>query len=127
MNHAKNTLRDILYCPKCDLVQFESTTGACRHCNSKLESLLLYRRRFLTLSSSGNLPTVPLVNRIGTTIRSLRKERKLSQARFSASIGAARAGLSRIERGLAHPTLKTLKKVAAALDMDILDLFIRIR
>ncbi len=127
MNHAKNTLRDILYCSKCGLVQFQSSTGNCLRCQRKLESLLLNRRRFLTLSSSGNLPTVPLAKRIGTTIRSLRIERKISQARFSASIGAARAGLSRIEGGLAHPTLKTLEKVAAALDMDILDLFIRIR
>ena len=112
---------------KCDLVQFESTTNVCRHCNSMLESLLLNQRRRSILSSSNNLPTAPLAKRIGSTIRSLRKERKLSQARFAASIGAARAGLSRIERGHALPTLKTLEKVAAALDMDILDLFICIR
>ncbi len=127
MNPAHDTLRDILYCSKCDLVQFESTTGACRHCNSKLESLLLNRRRYSILSTSNSLPAAPLAKRIGATIRSLRKERKLSQARFSASIGAARAGLSRIERGLALPTLKTLERVATALNMDILDLFIRIR
>jgi DNA-binding XRE family transcriptional regulator len=127
MNHAKNTLRDILYCSKCDLVQFQSSTGNCRRCQKKLESLLLNRRKHSILLSSNSLPAAPLAKRIGLTIRDLRKERKLSQARFATSIGAARAGLSRIERGLAHPTLKTLEKVAAALDMDILDLFIRIR
>ena len=127
MNPSNNTLRDILYCPKCDLVQFESTTSACRHCNRKLESLLLNRRKILTSSSSSNSPTAPLAKRIGATIRRLRRERKLSQVRFAASVGAARAGLSRIERGLALPTLKTLERIAAAFDMDILDLFIRIR
>jgi DNA-binding XRE family transcriptional regulator len=127
MNHANNTLRDVLYCSKCDLVQFETVSGVCRHCNRKLESLLLNRRKHSILSSSNNLSTAPLAKRIGATIRSLRKERKQSQARFAASIGTARPGLSRIERGLALPTLKTLERIAADLDMDILDLFIRIR
>jgi DNA-binding XRE family transcriptional regulator len=127
MKSANNTLRDILYCSKCDLVQFEPPTGDCRRCNRKLESLLLNRRKLLTLPSSSKLSTAPLAKRIGATIRSLRKERKLSQARLAASIGAARPCLSRIERGLALPTLKTLERVAAAFDMDILDLFIRIR
>ena len=127
MNPSNNTLRDISYCSKCDLVQFEPPTGDCRRCNRKLESLLLNRRRHLILSSSNNLPTAPLAKRIGATIRSLRKERKLSQARFAASIGTARPGLSRIERGLALPTLKTLERVTAAFGVDLLDFFIRIR
>jgi ribosome-binding protein aMBF1 (putative translation factor) len=118
---------DALYCSACDLVQFVTSSGLCRRCHRKLDCSLINRRKISILPPSGGLSADPLAKRIGATIRSLRKERKLSQARFSASIGVARPVLSRIERGLAVPTLKHLEKITSALGMDLLDLFIRIR
>jgi DNA-binding XRE family transcriptional regulator len=118
---------DALYCSACGLVQFATPSGFCRRCHRKLDCSFINRRKISTLPSSGGLSADPLAKRIGVAIRQLRKERKLSQERLSKAIGAARANISRIERGLAIPTLTTLEKIASALGIDLLDLFIRFR
>jgi transcriptional regulator with XRE-family HTH domain len=72
-------------------------------------------------------PKPSLPKRVGTAVRRLRTERKLTQHRLAEKIGTARSYLSRLENGLLAPTISTLEHVASALDIDIADLFLAAR
>jgi len=54
---------------------------------------------------------------VGTTIRKLRSERKLSQEVFSGFAGIARSHLSMIETGEKQANFETIWRIANALDM----------
>jgi transcriptional regulator with XRE-family HTH domain len=57
---------------------------------------------------------------VGTTIKLLRGER--SQEDLAHAAGISTSTLSRVERGLHQPSLPTLRKLAAALDVSLPDL-----
>ncbi len=56
---------------------------------------------------------------LGQLIADLRRERKLSQEKLSFDADIDRTHLGEIERGLANPTIATLEKLAAALDLPL--------
>jgi transcriptional regulator with XRE-family HTH domain len=60
---------------------------------------------------------------IGTRLRELRQERKLSQGDITEVIGLPRSYISRIENGHTIPSLETLQRLAAALDVPLYRLF----
>jgi len=60
---------------------------------------------------------------IGTRLRSLREEKKLSQGDMEKSTGLLRCYISRIENGHTIPSLETLERFAAALDVPLYKLF----
>jgi DNA-binding XRE family transcriptional regulator len=49
----------------------------------------------------------------------VRKEKQLTQKELSSLTGVDQADISRIERGIANPTLRLLHKIADGLDMDL--------
>ncbi len=61
--------------------------------------------------------------KIGTTIRSHRLERGLSQGDIEKKTGLLRCYLSRVENGHTVPSLDTLSKIAMALDLPIAQFF----
>jgi len=63
------------------------------------------------------------VMKIGTTIRSHRLERGLSQGDIEKKTGLLRCYLSRVEHGHTVPSLDTLSKIAMALDLPIAQFF----
>ena len=56
---------------------------------------------------------------IGQRLADRRKELRVSQRELAARAEVTQADLSRIERGLANPTLLTLTRIANALDLEI--------
>jgi transcriptional regulator with XRE-family HTH domain len=56
-------------------------------------------------------------------IRQLRKERGLSQAKLAVMADMDPATLNRLERGTGNPNLKTLERVAVALEVEVADFF----
>lgn len=60
---------------------------------------------------------------LGNNVRRLRLERKLSQEALAAKIGADRAYLSSIERGLQNMTIVRVSELAIALDVAFVELF----
>ena len=60
---------------------------------------------------------------IGERVRQLRLERGLSQRDIENTSGLLRSYLSRVERGHTVPTLETLERLAAALDLPLYRLF----
>jgi transcriptional regulator with XRE-family HTH domain len=55
-------------------------------------------------------------------LRRLREERGLSQEAVGDRAGMTQSQYARIERGDVDPTLKTLKRLATALDVTVSDL-----
>jgi len=60
---------------------------------------------------------------MGEVIRSLRKERKLSQEVLSGLAGIARTHLTMIENGSIHANIETIWKIALALNLRPSELF----
>jgi transcriptional regulator with XRE-family HTH domain len=61
--------------------------------------------------------------KIGTTIRDFRLQRGMSQGDIEKRTGLLRCYLSRVENGHTVPSLDTLKKISAALDMPLSQFF----
>jgi transcriptional regulator with XRE-family HTH domain len=61
--------------------------------------------------------------KIGTTIRSHRLQKGLSQGDIEKKTGLLRCYLSRVENGHTVPSLDTLSKIALALDLPISQFF----
>jgi transcriptional regulator with XRE-family HTH domain len=64
-----------------------------------------------------------LVQRLGRHIGELRRQRGLTQAQFGEKLGIAQKNVHRLESGTQNLTLRTIEKVAAALDVDVDDLW----
>ena len=61
--------------------------------------------------------------KIGTTIRTFRLQKGLSQGDIEKKTGLLRCYLSRVENGHTVPSLDTLSKIATALDLPIAQFF----
>jgi len=60
---------------------------------------------------------------IGVRLRKLREERKLSQGDIEKRTGLLRCYISRVENGHTVPSLETLERMAAALEIPLYQLF----
>jgi|SRR5262249_21760288 len=64
----------------------------------------------------------PLLRTIGLTIRSLRRERGLSQESLAELAEIDRSYMSSVERGLRNVSVLNVARIAAALDVPVRDL-----
>ena len=62
---------------------------------------------------------------VARNIRRLRVARELSQESLAVDAGIDRTYVSRLEREIENPTIAILEKLAAALDVEIVELFDR--
>ena len=60
---------------------------------------------------------------LGQNIRRIREQKKLTQVQLACRIEKANTFLCDIEKCRATPSLKTIKKIADALEVDIVELF----
>lgn len=60
---------------------------------------------------------------IGNRLRSLREDKKLSQADIEKRSGLLRCYISRVENGYTIPAIKTLEKLAGALEVPLYQIF----
>jgi len=60
---------------------------------------------------------------IGARLRKLREDRDLSQGDIEERTGLLRCYLSRVENGHTIPSIETLERIAAALDIPLYQLF----
>lgn len=59
---------------------------------------------------------------IGTNIRKYRKEKNMTQKDLGSYIGISNTYLSDLEVGRTNPSIKTLKRIAKALDVNYVEL-----
>jgi transcriptional regulator with XRE-family HTH domain len=60
---------------------------------------------------------------IGSQIARIRKEREITQAELAEMIDVTVETISRLERGISIPSLKTLENISSALHVPLKDLF----
>jgi transcriptional regulator with XRE-family HTH domain len=118
---ATNSDREVTRCLLCGLVQYRpKKNNFCRKC-----------LRFLPLRMTFRIPAAPeavepvhvsqatWVANIGKTISQLRESRNLTQAQLQRKSRISRSYISRIESGLMTPSISTLEKFAAALQVHL--------
>jgi len=78
-----------------------------------------------TLPAPPNEPPPPstIASNIGSTIRSYRLQRGMSQGDIEKRTGLLRCYLSRVENGHTVPSLETLQKIAHALELQLAQFF----
>jgi len=110
--------REVLRCDHCSLVQFRTSTAACRRCKKSLEVELPEPE----VAAIALVPTPAAQEggiQVATAVRDLRHVRNLSQRQLAARMGVPRTYISKIENGKAMPTLSSLDRLARALKVDI--------
>ncbi len=60
---------------------------------------------------------------IGAQIAGIRKDREITQERLAELVDVAAETISRLERGVSIPSLKTLEKISRVLHTSLKDLF----
>lgn len=65
----------------------------------------------------------PILMAFGQRVQELRKERNLSQEQLADLTGVHRTYIGMVERAEKNITLRNIKKIAKALDVNIKDLF----
>src|SRR5271154_1286840 len=115
-------VRAVLRCEHCSLVQFMTSNSLCRRCHKPLEidepeplSPALVAVPGRSGSDNGGL-------QVARAVRDLRLERNLSQRQLAGRMQVPRTYISKIENGKATPTLSSLARLAAALEIDICNL-----
>jgi transcriptional regulator with XRE-family HTH domain len=61
---------------------------------------------------------------LGATVRALREQRGLTIAFVARQVGVSAAAISQIESGAVHPSLSTLRKLAASLGIPVFRFFL---
>lgn len=64
-----------------------------------------------------------LVNIVGTNIREIRKQKKMTQEELAEKCGLQTSYLAGVERGDRNITLSTLEKITTGLEINAIDLF----
>lgn len=64
-----------------------------------------------------------LVNIVGTNIREIRKQKKMTQEELAEKCGLQTSFLAGVERGARNITIQTLEKITAGLEINAKELF----
>ena len=80
------------------------------------------RKARQTVAKKPQSATLP-VSTIGSRLRRLRKERKLTQAELARQIGIQQSDLSRMEKGEYRVSLDKLFKILGVFDLELADFF----
>ncbi len=114
--------REVLRCEHCSLVQFRTTNSHCRRCRKplELEEPELQMPQLVVASESSSSDDDSL--QVARAVRDIRHNRGLSQRQLAGRMQVPRTYISKIENGKAMPTLSSLARLAAALEVDVCDL-----
>ena len=114
--------REVLRCEHCFLVQFRTTNSMCLRCHKPLDA----EEPPIQIESIA-VNEAPVSNtdaglRVAAQVKEIRKARHLSQRQLAGRMQVPRTYISKIENGKAIPTLGSLERLAAALEVDICQL-----
>jgi transcriptional regulator with XRE-family HTH domain len=111
--------REVVRCEYCRLMQYRTSNSLCRKCHKPLDiEEPVHLAPQLVVSSSGQ-PAEDAGSQVATQVRDIRRARHLSQRQLAGRMQVPRTYISKIENGKAIPTLGSLERLAAALDVDV--------
>jgi len=114
--------REVVRCDHCHLVQFRTVNNLCRKCRTSLdedepEPIVIAQPPPLE-PVNGNHSHL----QVATAIRMFRQKSGLSQRQLALRMQVPRTYVSKIENEKAMPTLSSLQRLAAALEVSMADL-----
>ena len=114
--------REVLRCEHCTLVQFRTSNSMCRRCHKPLD-VEEVAAAVEVLTAIESVPSAQDAGlRVAAQVKDIRKSRHLSQRQLASRMQVPRTYISKIENGKAIPTLGSLERLAAALEVDICQL-----
>jgi len=111
--------REVLRCDYCSLVQFRTSNSLCRKCHRPLdvEEPVPMAPQLVVSPSAPASAEAGL--QVAGQVRDIRKARHMSQRQLAGRMQVPRTYISKIENGKAIPTLGSLERLAAALEVDV--------
>jgi transcriptional regulator with XRE-family HTH domain len=111
--------REVVRCNFCRLVQYRPSSSKCLKCHRPLD---VEEPEVLApqLVASSSVPASAEAGlQVAGQVREIRKARHLSQRQLAGRMMVPRTYISKIENGKAIPTLGSLERLAAALEVDV--------
>jgi len=114
--------REVLRCEHCALVQFRTSNSMCRRCHKPLDVEEVSAPVEMISSVDSPASNQDCGLRVAAQVKEIRNARHLSQRQLASRMQVPRTYISKIENGKAIPTLGSLERLAAALEVDICQL-----
>jgi transcriptional regulator with XRE-family HTH domain len=115
--------REVVRCDSCFLVQFRTLNSLCRRCRKPLDIEEPPQLAPQLVASQTAAPASAEAGlQVAGQVREIRRARHLSQRQLAGRMQVPRTYISKIENGKAIPTLGSLERLAAALDVDLCQL-----
>jgi transcriptional regulator with XRE-family HTH domain len=111
--------REVVRCDYCSLVQYRTINSLCRKCHKPLDVEEPVHPVLQLVPHHTTAPCAEAGLQVAGQVRDIRKARHLSQRQLAGRMQVPRTYISKIENGKAIPTLGSLERLAAALDVDI--------
>ncbi len=115
--------REILRCAyrNCRLIQYRTSNSLCRRCHRPLDVEEPVRLAPQLVTSQPD-QSAEAGQQVAAQVREIRRARHLSQRQLAGRMQVPRTYISKIENGKAIPTLGSLERLAAALEVDVCQL-----
>jgi len=118
---AEGTMRPVVRCGSCKLVQFVPTSGNCRKCKQPL-----FREAEVVPSQQTEAtPSVPergfseMTMTLSSRVKVLRRNRGMSQRDLARKMNVPRTYISKVENGKALPNITSLQRIAEGLQVTL--------
>jgi transcriptional regulator with XRE-family HTH domain len=111
--------REVVRCDHCSLVQYRTSNSLCRKCHKPIEIDEPVPLAPQLVSSAPNQGSTEAGLQVAGQVREIRRARHLSQRQLAGRMQVPRTYISKIENGKAIPTLGSLERLAAALEVDL--------
>lgn len=111
--------REVVRCEHCRLMQYRTSNSLCRKCHKPLDIEEPVHLAPQLVTSSSDFLVEDAASQVATQVRDIRRARHLSQRQLAARMQVPRTYISKIENGKAIPTLGSLERLAAALEVDV--------
>jgi transcriptional regulator with XRE-family HTH domain len=111
--------REVVRCDYCSLVQYRTSNSLCRKCHKPLDVEETVALMPQLVASPAEPSSTEAGLQVAGQVRELRKARHLSQRQVAVRMQVPRTYISKIENGKAIPTLGSLERLAAALEVDV--------
>ena len=114
--------REVVRCEYCRLMQYRTSNSLCRKCHRPLDAEEPTHLVPQLVTSQPTPSEAEAGLRVAAQVREIRRARHLSQRQLASRMQVPRTYISKIENGKAIPTLGSLERLAAALEVDVCQL-----
>jgi transcriptional regulator with XRE-family HTH domain len=114
--------REVVRCEFCRLMQYRTSNSLCRRCHKPLDIEEPVPLAPQLVTSPQAPASAEAGAQVAHQVRDIRRARHLSQRQLAGRMQVPRTYISKIENGKAIPTLGSLARLAAALEVDLCQL-----